>query len=555
MIRKFLPPLLASLICLLLVAITAVADARTWTSSGGGFEVEADLVSVKGNTVSLRSSNGKIFEVPLDKLSPVDQQFIRDQNDDETTDEAQETRSVVPDASSQQKSLDQVREIFADKYAAARTPEQKNELASELFQQAERTADDPIGRYVLLAESQRLAIEGRNAELFIEVVQETATLYQIDSLAVRAKGLVVLSKARSLRRLPAGRNLLVAMLPMIEELLEAERFAGAQEMGKMAVSLAGTASNKEIRDQVSGCNRQVLDLANLLNEAKTAASTLKTNPTDAKANQVAGFYLSLVKNNWERGLVKLVKSDDTSVRTAAERDLANPTDPEDQMNVGNAWWDAQSNVSDRKTLLIQSGMKARAVTWYQKALPGLTSLQQQVIKKRITEWEDESISSPCQDELPIESATEDDGDDATQPRGRMTSERLIAALVGGKWTFEFQANARAKFKPARRPTSMSNLTFERDGRMRTPNWNGYWTIRNGVIVFGQNKSSNVYLLYPQRHGEEKFKAEWHSPFGHKVTRGFAESVERDKNGKGNNRTRGPTNNGPIINNGIIIRTR
>ncbi|MBL9081458.1 MAG: hypothetical protein JNK76_06615 [Planctomycetales bacterium] len=52
---------------------------RTWHSSDGIFSIEAQFVKVAGNTVTLRRTDGKSIEVPLDKLDAEGQQFIKRQ--------------------------------------------------------------------------------------------------------------------------------------------------------------------------------------------------------------------------------------------------------------------------------------------------------------------------------------------------------------------------------------------------------------------------------------------------------------------------------------------
>src|SRR5581483_5188104 len=65
----------------------------------------------------------------------------------------------IPDADAQQASLQLVKDIFKDDYAKATKPDQKIALAEKLIQQSSKSVDDPVGRYVMLAEARRLAID------------------------------------------------------------------------------------------------------------------------------------------------------------------------------------------------------------------------------------------------------------------------------------------------------------------------------------------------------------------------------------------------------------
>ena len=51
------------------------AELRTWTAINGN-KVEAEFVSSEKGVVKLRLKSGKVFEVPANKLSKVDSEFI-----------------------------------------------------------------------------------------------------------------------------------------------------------------------------------------------------------------------------------------------------------------------------------------------------------------------------------------------------------------------------------------------------------------------------------------------------------------------------------------------
>jgi SLA1 homology domain 1, SHD1 len=56
-----------------------VAAARLWKSSTGQFSVTATLVSFDGKVVQLKTAEGRTINVPLEKLSAEDQEFLRGQ--------------------------------------------------------------------------------------------------------------------------------------------------------------------------------------------------------------------------------------------------------------------------------------------------------------------------------------------------------------------------------------------------------------------------------------------------------------------------------------------
>ena len=66
------------ILVLLLICSSAICNAelRTWTAVNGK-EVEAEFVSNEKGIVKLKLESGKVFEVPLDKLSELDQKFLK----------------------------------------------------------------------------------------------------------------------------------------------------------------------------------------------------------------------------------------------------------------------------------------------------------------------------------------------------------------------------------------------------------------------------------------------------------------------------------------------
>ena len=56
---------------------TAVLDARTWTEVGTGRSFEGDFIKIEDGKAVVRREDGKVFSVPLARLSRPDQTFIK----------------------------------------------------------------------------------------------------------------------------------------------------------------------------------------------------------------------------------------------------------------------------------------------------------------------------------------------------------------------------------------------------------------------------------------------------------------------------------------------
>jgi len=64
---------------MLMVLLGGAAAGREWTSADGKFHVEAKLVEFDGTQVQLQRADGRTITVPLEKLSPADQRWLRTQ--------------------------------------------------------------------------------------------------------------------------------------------------------------------------------------------------------------------------------------------------------------------------------------------------------------------------------------------------------------------------------------------------------------------------------------------------------------------------------------------
>ena len=70
-----LPLFLLAISLPLLLGSVCNAELRTWTSTVGT-KVEAELVSLTGNQVTLKTKAGKTIKLPINKLSKADQEFL-----------------------------------------------------------------------------------------------------------------------------------------------------------------------------------------------------------------------------------------------------------------------------------------------------------------------------------------------------------------------------------------------------------------------------------------------------------------------------------------------
>jgi len=67
------------MVAVAVVLFSASLDARIWTDSTGKYRIEAEFVTLEGDTVHLRRPDGQGIAIPLERLSPADQAYAKQQ--------------------------------------------------------------------------------------------------------------------------------------------------------------------------------------------------------------------------------------------------------------------------------------------------------------------------------------------------------------------------------------------------------------------------------------------------------------------------------------------
>jgi S1-C subfamily serine protease len=78
--------------------LAASGHGRQWTDNTGKHRIEAEFVEQRGNVVRLKRPDGSVFELPLDRLSTDDQDFIRKTAPSATNKSAATNTAEVPSA-------------------------------------------------------------------------------------------------------------------------------------------------------------------------------------------------------------------------------------------------------------------------------------------------------------------------------------------------------------------------------------------------------------------------------------------------------------------------
>ena len=163
----------------------------------------------------------------------------------------------------------------------------------------------------------------------------------------------------------------------------------AVKLCELALPEARASRDADLLREVNARIEQCKVLGKAYREMKEAAAVLDKTPDDPQANLTVGKYYCFQKGDWEKGLPMLALGQDETLKAVAAQEIAGPAKPDDQMKVGDAWWD----LAEKEHGQLQATFRSRANYWYQQALPELSGLAKAKLEKRIKECEAASGAS------------------------------------------------------------------------------------------------------------------------------------------------------------------
>lgn len=285
-------------------------------------------------------------------------------------------RYPLPGGASLEKARAAVNELFGMELADATTPAQRAQLIKRLLGVAKETKDDTAGRYSLLLKAQELAMEDGDPELLLACIKEVEEGYQVDGLELRSAKLTELF-GRQLSRVDT-RALTAVAEGVVLEAVGQDRYEVANRLAEAA--LAG-ARRKNDSVAISGAKRLAQRTGQLAREfaaIKDALAKLELDPSDVDANLRVGEFYCFHARSWNRGLKHLAESSSVEFSGVAQLDIAQPTNVDEQVTLGDAWRDRAKG----KAETVRGACLSRAAYWYEKAVPSLSGLTKSLIEKR-----------------------------------------------------------------------------------------------------------------------------------------------------------------------------
>jgi hypothetical protein len=275
----------------------------------------------------------------------------------------------VPTPIEEQRAEKDLREAFRTEIVRARTPRQRLALADEMFRQGIRKEDDPVTQYVLFQMACDLASGVGEVSRTMRAAEEIARRFEIDALELKVE--LLESAVTVTRNAPPSS---VANLDIVENgllLADAALSRGDVDLADEILKSAGTAARRtksgELLQEVNVRTKARDAVQDEKKNVDKALETLSRNPDDAEANLTVGIWYCFVREEWQEGLPRLARCGDPSLAAAASLDLTEPDDPQEQLAVGEAWWQAAESHQG----FLKARMARRAAVYFKRAVFGL----------------------------------------------------------------------------------------------------------------------------------------------------------------------------------------
>ena len=274
----------------------------------------------------------------------------------------------------------EIRRLFKDEIQKTK-PDDRLQLIRKLESLADESKKDVNQQFAILHTAVNLAAEAEMLDVAMSILGRMQSAFEFNSLERKA-ALLAKFNGPSVKMTPL---LNAKLLSMSQGVLDEARQCGEGGAALVAADVAMKAALRvkdgKLRAALDKLIPELEQLKKQQDLANKAFERLKTEPDNPKANTVAGMWLCLMRERWNEGLNLLLKSEDQALASLATRDLAATDDPQEQIAVGDGWWEWSRHSKG----LEQHRLKGRAVHWYGKALEKLSGLELARFKSQLDE--------------------------------------------------------------------------------------------------------------------------------------------------------------------------
>ena len=323
----------------------------------------------KGVDLSLQAQDRSLKEIQLVNAPAVSNptaKTVQPSNNEGTS------KLPVPDAAAVKQATTEIRNVYKDEFAK-KVPA----FSSQLLKQAEDPKTSALDRYVLFRESAQMASLAGDPKLVCSAIDGLARIFQIDPLTSK---LDLLSKCLpAISTTEAAKILTFSCDDLITEAISNDQYEIALKAQGIADGAARKAQDAGLLVQVQSHLKEIRDIQAEFGKLKSARDTLKTNPENPEANLAIGSYLCFIRNDFGMGLPLLAKGKDEKLKNLAEKDLANPASADEQIALGDVWWDYSEKLPAAK----RKNINIRIFEHYSNAYSNAAGISRLKMEKRL----------------------------------------------------------------------------------------------------------------------------------------------------------------------------
>ena len=275
-------------------------------------------------------------------------------------------RSPVPDAGAQKTARKLVDDIYGKDIGKARTKEERASLARKVLQAGIDEPRDRAARYVLLSLAMDLAVDGGEVETVLAAEDELARSFEMDALKGKADVLARLERVK----VADAAALAEQCTRLVDESVAADRYDIARQVAELAAVLARKIGDRGMVQAALARQQDVIATQTAHEQNRKALAALAANPNDTSAHLAVGRFLCFFRRDWEKGLPMLASSGDKALKALAEKEMGQPAEPANQVELADGWWD----LAQKEQGVSQRNMLEHAAQWYKKAIPSLAGV-------------------------------------------------------------------------------------------------------------------------------------------------------------------------------------
>lgn len=297
-------------------------------------------------------------------------------------------RNPLPDRQEILAAEGKMRQTYEASFNRARTPTEYAALAREIYQlmTSNRSAavssdyfDDgdprnrqarepssmpPADLYVGLRTALNVAVRGRDPKLAEQILEELNQQFDISLADFESKMFEgFLGDKGTLRtELNKAANLIPRLEELIVSNIQDDDFRSAETNLDYGLSVVRTINNIETNYRWKVLKERVDEGKRYFPRIAQHIETLRNDPENAAANFAVGWYLCIVKGNWQEGASMLAKAPDRSLRELALLEVQQDGNTNREIALADGWWDYGQEHKD-ETLIFQAAMQ-RSRKWY-----------------------------------------------------------------------------------------------------------------------------------------------------------------------------------------------